>query len=96
MYRLKKRVTKAKAVCNGNGVDGVADDDDEDHDSFFPSRLSLKHTTHTHTSSFYLLSVSLLEAQSLIKPWQILILGLLILIEDIMTQRELLISNCLN
>ena len=35
MYRLKKRVTKAKAVCNGTGVDGVAaaaDDDDEDHD----------------------------------------------------------------
>ena len=32
---LKKRVTKAKAVCNGTGVDGVAaaaDDDDEDHD----------------------------------------------------------------
>ena len=29
-WRLKKLVTKARAICSGTGVDGVADDDEDD------------------------------------------------------------------
>ena len=30
VFRLKKLVTKARAICSGTGVDGVADDDEDD------------------------------------------------------------------